>query len=223
MIKFVAGLALIVGTAAYGAAGPATGPATTQAAAVKADVSIPEGAIEAMKKAIRQGDAKAVRASFFAPTDAEVEAADAMTEVLLAGERMRVAAVKQYGEGAARGEPFDLPGAFFRGLDNATWNIQGDRATPVQMDKRGQLGGAVKAMHRVDGAWKVDVAAMTELRNPQIRPLMMKMFKILPGMLERATKEIEAGKAGTPEEIRKRMRDEMEKAMDEVRPARGGA
>lgn len=175
------------------------------AAPAASDPSTPKGALRAFYEALEAGDAAAVRASFYASSDAERQLADAYAAQLTAAKALGDAARAKFaaaGDTLSRGLPARDEIAR---LDTAQVKVDGARATV-------RLPGQAKAlsMTQSDGRWRLAVADYAGAATPDALAGQTAVLNDMAGVFQSVAADIAADKFATAPEAQRALQKKLQ-------------
>jgi hypothetical protein len=184
-------LALVIARPCHGQATQPTQPT--------AATDSPKAAIKALVQAMSVGDASTMRDLLYAATPSQQKLVDAMTNTAVAIAELNRGMAEKFGEAQARavlGDPADAVRMTDANLDKAGEQIEGDAArVSVPHSPQGSM-----SLKRIDGKWKVDVAAYVGSAAPEQIDQTLKSVEHGITAYRESLADINAGKFKTAKE-----------------------
>jgi hypothetical protein len=137
-------------------AAPATTTTTTKAAQIPADQSTPRGALKLLARALETGDREKVLMVLYSGNALEKKIAAATADLAAANGAVRDAAIKAYGEEAAKKFVAGSLSEASDRIDSAAEKIDGDRATVNTAEDDAEP----LTLIRVDGKWVIPLTSV---------------------------------------------------------------
>jgi hypothetical protein len=201
MISTVALICICLGA---GLAAPATAP----------DFSRPRAAVKSFYQAIESGDTVTIRAAMLAEDDQQRMLADAFTNVIVASQKLALAARDKFGAAADSLQTSAIPKEEAARIDKAQETIDGQDATLVLADQPAPI-----RLRKVDADWKIrasDFAGATPANITAQIDLLAQLAQILND----TASGISAGKFTSPEQVQSAFQERFNAAMIQaVKPA----
>jgi hypothetical protein len=167
------------------------------AATAPADPNTPQGTLVLLSRARASGDADAARALMHATTAQQKKFVDVLLERSRTYLRFRQAAIAALGEEAANqftDEGASDPAADEDLVRRANVKFQDNSATV-------EMANATAHLVRVDGKWKVDMAASLEGMKPEEIDRVIREFELRLGIVKQTTEELAQGEYKTAAEV----------------------
>lgn len=152
----IVGIIILTGGREPLRAAPATTSTTTHAAKIPADQSTPRGALKLLAQALETGDGGKVLLVLHAANATETKIAAATADLAAANGAVRNAAIKAYGEEAAKKFVAGSLSEASDRLDSAAEKIDGDRATVNTAEDDAEP----LTLIRVDGKWVIPLTSV---------------------------------------------------------------
>jgi hypothetical protein len=178
----------------------ATDPTTAVATSRPVDASTPKGSLKALAQALDAGQRQAVLDLLLAQSPAERKVAEATADLAEAAATLRRAAIKAFGEEAARPlgvEAGATPEALGR-IDAAKIQLDGDRAT-VRTDS---AEGPPMILVRSDGRWRVPISELSRDVEPADLDRNVAALIDQARLMRQLAAEVSAGKYTTAPDAR---------------------
>jgi hypothetical protein len=169
------------------------------------DPSTPKGALRGFYEALEAGDAAAVRASFYAATDAEKQLADAYAAQLTAAKALGDAAKAKFasaGDALSKGLP--MRDEIAR-LDSATVKVDGTRATV-------RLAGQPRPLTMIqsEGRWRLAVADYAGATAPESLANQTAVLNDMAGVFQSVADDISTEKFATAIEAQRALQKKLQ-------------
>jgi hypothetical protein len=139
--------------------------------AAEPDMSTPKATVVSFAKALNDGDAAAIK-TLCTGTAKQVQTIDAVGEMVAASKRMQTAAVAKWGDAGKKlgGEMASGSDELLKSVDKLEIKEEGDTAT---VSGEAMKGDPMK-LRKIDGKWKIDLAAIRDAENMEKAAPMMK-------------------------------------------------
>lgn len=199
---------------------PATEPAS--APVVPVDTATPRGTLKTLLTAIQNGDPETIKKIIYTATPTEEKMLDAMAHRVTAEKKFREAASKAFGgEGAKElvGDGEASLAATLSQLDAATETIDGDTATVVAPDGRGDPF----KLKKVNGKWQIAASDFSRDVDPSRIQQSIDDMNFSAKLIEQYAGDVAAGKYKTAAEAKELIQLQMRAAIEAYANSRGAA
>ncbi len=187
-------------------AGWSVGQTTQPTQAAAADS--PKSTIKSLVTAMSTGDAAAMRDLLYANTASDQKLVAAMTDTAVAVAELNRGMAAKFGAEQAKavmGDPADVVKQTVDSLDKAQEQVDGDSAKVVT----GNTAQGTMSLKKIDGKWKVDVAAYVAGKSPEQVDQTLGSVNHGIGVFKELLADVNAGKFKTAEEAKAAMSEKL--------------